>query len=239
MGKLFYFWYTVGLLLMLTVGVPSWLSFSNGLFLVFFACYALQIESRLGGSKGVWLGRALLAGFLTFSVEWLGVAVGWPFGAYHYTPVLGFSVGGVPIAIAFAWVGVLVTALLLKNWRSKWQRALWAGCCTVIFDFVLDPVAYSRGFWTWEGEGFYYGIPFSNFAAWFGISFVLSFLYPLRQIPWPVQKSAVRLSQLMLLMFGALGLREGQFIPILIAAAACAALEGGIRYRRTREASMV
>lgn len=230
MGKLFVFWYMVGLLLMLTVGVPDWLAFSNGLFLVFFACCALDIERQLGEKRVIRWGRAFAAGLLTFSVEWLGVATGWPFGSYHYTAVLGFSLGGVPLTIAFAWVGVIVTAVLLSDSGNKWIRALWAGLCTVIFDLVLDPVAYARGFWSWEGEGGYYGIPFTNFASWFIISFALSFLFPIRKTPFPIRRKAVRLSQMMLLMFGVLGLPERQYLPILIAVAASALLERGLRH---------
>ncbi|MHA7962602.1 carotenoid biosynthesis protein [Paenibacillus sp. CAU 1782] len=231
MGKLFVFWYVVGLLLMLTVGVPDWLAFSNGLFLVFFACCALDVERLLGEKVVIRWGRAFAAGLLTFSVEWLGVATGWPFGTYHYSSVLGFSLGGVPLTIAFAWAGVIVTAVLLSDSGSKWLRAFWVGLCTVIFDLVLDPVAYARSFWSWEGDGGYYGIPFSNFASWFLISFALSFLFPIRAVPVPVRRKAVTLSQMMLMMFGLLGIREEQYLPILIAVAASALLEGGLRYK--------
>jgi len=33
-----------------------------------------------------------------------------------------------------------------------------------------------RGYWIWEQEGFYYGVPLLNFAGWYLTALVLSFL---------------------------------------------------------------
>ncbi|MFF2089335.1 carotenoid biosynthesis protein [Paenibacillus sp. NPDC058174] len=236
---LFLFWYGVGLILMLTIGVPKALSFSNGMFLVLFAVYAASIEGKLGERATVRWRRIALVGLLTFGIEWAGVQTGWPFGEYAYTSVLGFKVGGVPFTIACAWVGVLLTAILLARGRSKWGRALQAGMWTVFFDLVLDPVAYARQFWIWQGEGGYYGVPASNFISWFLISASLSLFFPVRDVPVPVYREAVRLTQLMLLMFGLLGLKEGLYVPMQVALAGALVAEGVLRYDSSSKKQMV
>lgn len=227
---LFIFWYGVGLILMLTIGVPEALSFSNGLFLVIFAIYAMHIEGKLGEPTSVRWWRVALVGLLTFFIEWVGIRTGWPFGSYKYTSVLGLLVAGVPLTIACAWVGVLLNATLLARGRSRWARVLQAGMWTVIFDLVLDPVAYARQFWIWQGEGGYYGVPVSNFVSWFLISAVLSLFFPFRDVPVPIRREAVRLTQLMLLMFGLLGLKEGLYVPLLVALTGALLAEGVLRY---------
>ncbi|WP_099520939.1 carotenoid biosynthesis protein [Paenibacillus sp. BIHB 4019] len=231
MRKLFLFWYAVGILLMLTIGVPAPLAFSNGLFLVFYAMYAVSLEQGLRERTYWGWGRIALVGLSTFGVEWLSVTTGWPFGEYSYTPVLGFLLGSVPVTIACAWVGVFLNGMLLARGSNRWLRALQIGLFTVTLDLVLDPVSYARGYWLWEGDGAYFGIPATNFISWFMISAALSLLFPARETTYAVRREAARLGQLMLLMFGVLGMKEGLYVPMLIAAAASAVLEGAvIRY---------
>lgn len=239
MRILFIFWYSVGIILMMTIGVPKALAFSNGLFLVIFALYAMNIEKNLGEPASLRWGRVAIVGLLTFLIEWIGVQTSWPFGSYAYTSVLGMVVVGVPLTIACAWVGVLLNAMLLARGNSKWLRALQAGMWTVIFDLVLDPVAYARKFWIWEGEGGYFGVPVSNFVSWFLISAVLSFFFPVRNITMPVRREAVRLAQLMLLMFGLLGLKEGLYVPMLVAVMGSLLAEGVLRYDNSSKNRMV
>ncbi|MBB3112893.1 putative membrane protein [Paenibacillus phyllosphaerae] len=231
--RLFVFWYACGLALMLTFGVPEWLSFSNGLFLVLFTCYALSIERKLGEPAKVSGVRAGLVALVTFGLESIGVATGYPFGAYQYSTILGLSVAGVPVAIALAWVGIIACAVMVVAVGSKWLRAGLVGGIALILDLVLDPVAYARGFWLWEGDPSlgYYGVPAQNFISWFVIAALASFLYPIRPVPAPVRKEAGRLLQALVLMFGLLGLREGYVMPLAIAACGALLMEGAfIRY---------
>ncbi|WNQ10021.1 carotenoid biosynthesis protein [Paenibacillus aurantius] len=214
----FWFWYAAGLLLMLFYKVPEALGFSNGLFLLFFASYAVFLETRTGrGIPGI-VFRTTLVAAVTFGVEAMGVATGFPFGSYAYTDVLGIAAGGVPLAIACAWIGVMVTMLLLAEDGPRWVRALQVGGGLLLFDLVLDPVAYARGFWVWEGTGVYAGIPWTNFASWFLIAALLSFVYPRRTVPAPVRREAGLLYGLMLVMFALLGIKEGMLLPAGFAA---------------------
>ncbi|MHA6482453.1 carotenoid biosynthesis protein [Paenibacillus sp. strain BS8-2] len=230
----FWFWYAVGLLLMLTSGVPEWLAFSNGLFLLFYSVYALEVEAGLGEPRGRRLMRAAVVAGATFLIEYIGVSTGWPFGEYVYTPVLGFAAGGVPLSIACAWVGVILNVMLVAEQASRLGRAFMTGLWVLAFDLVLDPVAYARDFWRWEHEGGFFGVPVVNFVSWFVIAFVMSFAFPVRVVPYPVRRRAVRLLQTMLLMFGLLGLKEGLSVPLLIAVASAVAAEGVLRFDHAR-----
>ncbi|MFD0958425.1 carotenoid biosynthesis protein [Paenibacillus chungangensis] len=227
---LFWFWYATGLVLMLTVGVPGWLSFSNGLFLLFYAVYALDIERGIGERRAVRLGRAAIIGLVTFLIEYIGVTTGWPFGEYAYTSVLGFGIGGVPLAIACAWVGVMLNIILLFRHVSRWRRALLVGCWTIVFDLVLDPVAYARGFWLWDHDGGFYGVPLANFISWVIIAGMCSLAFPVGTSSLLVRRRAARLLQAMLMMFGLLGMKEGLVIPLVIAIIGAIVAEGMLRY---------
>lgn len=239
MRILFWFWYTVGLGLMLFWEVPDILAFSNGLFLLFFGLYAIQLERQ----RDTPLPRLIVAvtGVIvaTYLLETIGTRTGFPFGAYQYTDTLGLGLTDVPLPIAFAWVGVMITALYLSTHANRWKRALEVGVWAVTLDLVLDPVAFSREFWLWENPGIYYGIPFQNFVGWFVTAFLLSFLFPLRQAPLPQRMEAVRLYQGILLMFGALAFKDGLFLASLIACIAILTAQGRVQLDSPRRQSMV
>ncbi|MEI7024183.1 carotenoid biosynthesis protein [Paenibacillus sp. y28] len=224
---------------MLTSGVPEWLSFSNGLFLVFFVLYALSLQFNPGEARWSTMLPILLVGVFTYGIEWIGVKYGWPFGSYVYTDVLGFAAGGVPFGIPCAWIGILITVVRMLSTTNRWLRALYTGGCTVVFDLVLDPVAFAREFWLWQEPGFFYGVPASNFISWFFIAALLSLLFPVEAVTRKTQLACVRLLQAMLLMFGLLAVKEGLVIPGLIALAGIAMAEGGLRFDRSGYKPMV
>ena len=56
---------------------------------------------------------------------------------------------------------------------SPWLAAAWM----TAMDLVIDPLAANAlGFWRWTHSGPYYGIPWSNFAGWYGVSLVVVWL---------------------------------------------------------------
>lgn len=151
--------------------------------------------AMLGTSAWGWLwtnfsNRGLALGAMLFllgvAVEYVGVQTGVPFGTYHYTGVLVPQLpGGVPLALGFAWllivVGGLFTAHLVLRSLRLYSRALAvvAGAVLAVgLDLLLEPVAYHvKEYWLWEGgaQG-YYGVPWSNFAAWLAVALFLGFL---------------------------------------------------------------
>lgn len=246
MRYLFWGWYAIGLVLMLAFYVPDFLHFSNGLFLIFFALYAIQLEVQnrdtfmqsngiLGNRPLSIVMRALVVGVVTYVLEGIGTQTGYPFGTYHYSHTLSLFGESVPIAIGFAWIGVMSSAILLSTATSRWVRALQAGLWALLFDLVLDPVAFSRGFWEWQGHGIYAGVPWQNFASWFVTAFLLSWLYPLRISYQKPLAEGVRLYQGMLLMFGILGIKEGLYTPFMISLVGSVIAEGVLRYDRSTQ----
>ncbi|OWA36311.1 hypothetical protein B9G55_09745 [Saccharibacillus sp. O16] len=257
LGIVFYVWMAIGLTLMLTVGVPKPLGFSNALFLVFYAVYALillnlaaaklehaqnappgirtyarPLPRLIAGAAGIWLGG--------MAVEWSGVHTGWPFGGYAYSWILGPHLFGVPITLGFAWIAVIGSSTLLAGpvkptFLGRISKAIQIGFWTVLIDFVLDPAAASRGFWHWSGTGGFYGIPWSNFASWFVVGALLSLLLPDRLPSCRTRLLGLRLYQLILLMFGLLALQDGIYGPAGIALVGIGLSEAKFRYdtRRT------
>jgi putative membrane protein len=114
------------------------------------------------------------AGYL---VELLGVSTGVIFGPYHYGGALGIKVGEVPPMIGINWLMLVYTTGLLARELSGniWMRATLAAAAMVLLDLVIEPMAIRYDFWTWETDQGQ--IPLQNFAAWFGISWVMSYAF--------------------------------------------------------------
>lgn len=114
---------------------------------------------------------------ITFFAEWLGVQTGWIFGSYRYENTLKPLVLGVPIAIGFAWLAMLLTTtavvqrLNFIRQRPIMIQALAVASLMVVFDAVMEPAAVYLKYWTWTGDV----IPMQNFLAWFLLSLGLSF----------------------------------------------------------------
>lgn len=103
---------------------------------------------------------------LTFALEAIGVATGQVFGSYHYGPVLGLAIFGVPVVIAFNW-SLVVGGLAWSLRRLPWPlAALGTGVLAVVFDWVMEPVAMHLNYWQWAGNS----IPLQNYLAWFVIA---------------------------------------------------------------------
>lgn len=111
---------------------------------------------------------------LSFFAEWLGVQTGWIFGDYRYENTLQPLLLGVPIAIGFAWLAMLLTTTavaqrlkLVRN-RPSVVPALVVASLMVVFDAVMEPAAVYLRYWTWAGAT----IPLQNYVAWFILSFL-------------------------------------------------------------------
>ncbi|HEY9077752.1 MAG TPA: carotenoid biosynthesis protein [Anaerolineaceae bacterium] len=144
-------------------------------------------------------GLMFLASFIiAFIAEALGVNFGWIFGNYHYTPILGIQVFGVPFLAALAWEPILyaafcITDILAPNLEGKrlsWLRCipvyLWlstvGALATTAWDMMIDPIAVSQGWWVWHDGGAYMpylanGVPVQNFIGWLGVSFTINLIY--------------------------------------------------------------
>ncbi|MCI0512715.1 carotenoid biosynthesis protein [candidate division KSB1 bacterium] len=118
-------------------------------------------------------GWSLLVVVSSFWIEGWGVRCGCIFGKYHYGDTLQPLVAGVPIAIGFAWLVMLLSAAAIlqrwhqrRNWRQDLLGALQVATLMVIFDAVMEPAATKLGYWTWEAGI----IPGQNYLAGFQIA---------------------------------------------------------------------
>lgn len=112
----------------------------------------------------------------SLAIEALGVSTGIPFGAYAYGSGLGPHLpGGVPWTIPVSWATAATAAYLLAaSFRpggaaaDRSIRVLATSALLLAWDLALDPAMSTlNGFWTWEREGAWYGVPLSNLAGWY------------------------------------------------------------------------
>lgn len=119
----------------------------------------------------------LIAYFVGFAAELVGVQTGLLFGDYAYGKVLGPKLWGTPLMIGVNWMmlgycaGVLSNALLAG--RSFWLRGLLSALLMVGLDVIIEPVAMAYGFWGWGGDV----VPFSNYVGWFLVALPLELLF--------------------------------------------------------------
>ena len=104
--------------------------------------------------------------------------VAWPFGAYSYTGLLGPKIAGhVPYFIPLSWFAMSIVSLDLAHrlTGNRTSRILLATTLMVLWDVSLDPAMNSGTFqfWSYEVNGFFYGMPFSNWVGWFGVTLLI------------------------------------------------------------------
>lgn len=123
------------------------------------------------------LGWSILVIIGSFAIEWIGVKSGKIFGSYAYGETLQPILFGVPVAIGFAWLCMLLTStavmqrILPKFFSYHFVvQAISISLLMVLFDIVMEPAAMKLGYWTWLGGS----IPIQNFIAWFGISLLFA-----------------------------------------------------------------
>lgn len=126
---------------------------------------------------------------ITFLISWTieaaSIAASFPFGNYHYTELLGFKIGAVPLTIMpayfvsgyLAWtmatifVGDLGTGM---NKRNLFLVPFVASFILVMWNFCFDPIRSTiEGAWIWEGGGPYHGVPISNYGGWYLTAFLI------------------------------------------------------------------
>jgi uncharacterized membrane protein len=131
--------------------------------------------------------RALTVGLLivvlSYLVETLGVNSGFPFGAYRYTGILFPALpGSAPLAVMFAWVLIVLGAYgwIQTSKRFAGGLASVAGALlATLLDLAIEPVAaHVVHYWQWLVPGTinYYGVPLTNFVAWFLVALALLLL---------------------------------------------------------------
>jgi putative membrane protein len=113
------------------------------------------------------------------AVEALGVATGWPFGAYGYSGDLGPKLFGVPWIIPLAWTWMAWPAWLaaVRLTRSRPARVVLAAVGLAAWDLFLDPQMVAEGYWTWADPAPALpgvpDVPVGNYLGWLVVAVVM------------------------------------------------------------------
>jgi putative membrane protein len=194
--------------------------------------------------KGVAALLALTA--YTYGVEFVGVRTGFPYGAFEYGIELGPMVlGTVPLGLpAFFFPLVLnsyLLVLLLSERRAAGPlgpvaRVLAALAVVLAIDAVLDPAAVALGFWSYTPPGTYYGVPWTNYAGWVlsgGLAVLtVEFAFDRDALAARLADCPFMLDDLVsfVLLWGAVNVWFGQWVPALLAAGLAGALVATDRF---------
>ncbi len=115
---------------------------------------------------------------LTWLVECLGMRSGLIFGQYQYGAALQPQIGGVPLAIGFAWLTMLLSAAALErrlpfrpDAENHLFRSMRIALLMLFFDVVMEPIAVKLNYWSWQRSV----IPWKNYLAWMLISMALAY----------------------------------------------------------------
>jgi len=176
---------------------------------------------------------------LGVALEYVGVLAGVPFGRYTYTGVLVPELpGGVPAAIGFAWLLIVVSGLYTARRLIAGARpvvvAIAGALLAVGLDLLLEPVAFHvKNYWQWApGAGGYYGIPWSNFGTWLVAAFALNLLAG-RLTRWRGPRRWTWLPPVLyamnLAMFGTVNLAHGYWASGVVGLALMALVWLGVR----------
>lgn len=126
------------------------------------------------------------------AVEIIGVHTNTPFGSYYFAEVMGPKLLGVPLLLAFAYVGMGYLSWTLANLIASDGRTnalsgsrvvavpLIASFIMVAWDLSMDPVwSTILHAWIWRDGGAYFGVPISNFVGWFFTVYLIFQLFAL------------------------------------------------------------
>jgi putative membrane protein len=143
--------------------------------LSFPATFAIALPAVLGlfmylGPRRATLSLLALAAF-AYTIEAVGVATGFPYGAFYYGGSLGpKALGLVPYLLPVSYLPLVIgsVAAAWGPWGT-WGRVaqvFGAAVLLTLIDGVLDPGAAALGFWVWVEGGLYYGVPPGNYLGW-------------------------------------------------------------------------
>ena len=202
-------WSGLGLLLAADVGL-SWnpTPIAEALAAVSI-CPALVHAALAYGMRNA-LVLFLICVVVTFAIENIGVAYGFPFGHYHFEvgPDLP-HIGAIPLIVGPLWFGMgyfswAVAATLLDGADRQLRQIgnlvvlpLVAAFVMTQWDVVMDAPSSTIGkAWLWHQGGADFGVPLTNFVGWLFTAwlFFQGFaLYLRRQGSLPPQSRAFRL----------------------------------------------
>ena len=168
--------FPVGFIIMFTNFGSQYL-WTTTIFLGLQALITFIILTKLGDLLSVVITTAVI--FLaSWFIEYWGVTTGFPFGIYTYSGTLAPHIGGVPLAIMFAWFTVTACSLLSARYLLQGSSEISAIFTASVFilatDILLEPfAAFVNKFWLWNDSA----IPMQNFVSWYAIGLIFIFTF--------------------------------------------------------------
>lgn len=166
-------WHVLGVFQSLMDSIASILIIALGIWLFYENYCRLALSER--GKFNLW---SLLVISTSIGIEWVGVKTGGIFGAYQYGTNLPPYLNGVPLAIGFAWAGMLLASagIVQKLLRPTFQNKLWIWAFFIaffmtVFDLFMEPAAIRLKYWSWDSIH----VPPQNYLAWFVVSYLYAY----------------------------------------------------------------
>ncbi len=241
----FLFWGPAGLYLLAVILVTGWPTPVAQLVGALGILLAVALAARIYGLTGAALMLAACLA-ITFTVENLGVATGFPFGRYHFNVDRDLPyIGAIPLIVGplyfgigiYAWIvaGILLDDADLDRRWTVVALPIAAAFVTVQWDLVVDPASSTRyGAWSWHQGGGYFGVPLSNFLGWYLTVWLVFQSYAAMIRRWPPlfqprrRSDIERCRLLAVLVYLAMGLN--QILPFLLSDDGAVADPGGGRW---------
>ncbi len=183
----------------------QWGMSGGGVVYIILGAIAVSIYAYRTLGTWHWLTFMVPAISLSLGSELLGTSTGFPFGNYGYLNGLGYKIAGlVPFTIPLSWFYLGFAAYLLaraglkveENSNSWWRQLgaiAFGSLLLTSWDFVLDPAMSQTisPFWVWYQPGAFFGMPYSNFAGWFGTGVVFMSVAALlwKKVPLQIPKN--------------------------------------------------
>lgn len=159
----------------------GWSMAGGGVMYMLLGTLAVAFYAYRTIGKWHWLSFMLPAIALSLASELLGTSTGFPFGHYRYLSGLGYKIAGlVPFTIPLSWFYLGFSAYIIaragletiaiKPWLRQLMAIAVGSLCLTSWDFVLDPAMSQASipFWIWDQPGAFFGMPYQNFAGWWG-----------------------------------------------------------------------
>jgi putative membrane protein len=158
--------------------------FAQVLAAIFIACAFAHAGVSYGWRRALVLFAICIA--ITFAIENIGAATGFPFGHYHFEVGARLPhVGRIPIIVGPLWFGAgyfswMVAATLLDGADRRLDRPFNVVALPVVaafvltqWDLVMDPPAATIAkAWIWRDGGADFGVPLSNYLGWLLTAFL-------------------------------------------------------------------
>ncbi|MGA7805609.1 carotenoid biosynthesis protein [Bradyrhizobium sp.] len=240
-------WLAIAGILIAGIGF-SWnpTQLAQGLAATFIAC--ALVHAALSYSPRRALVLFVICITITFTMENLGAATGFPFGAYHFEVGAGLpSIGRIPIIVGPLWFGGgyfawIVASILLDGADRRLDRPFNVVALPIVAAFVVTqwdlvmeaPNATIAKAWIWHQGGGVFGVPLSNYLGWLltaWLFFTVFALYLRRSFRLaPAGRTAsIKLQAVAILFYVSAGLT--QFVPWMMGQTGDVADAAGYHWR--------